>query len=77
MYTPGVLVRVKHRPKGGTAIDQVSRILGRTISVAPLDGGNREIVCTWHLSRGFDASVGEWRAGLVGFSEAGSTTVAG
>jgi hypothetical protein len=73
---PGDLIRVKHRPKGGTAIDIVTRIRGRTLSVAPLDGGNRVISATWTLGRGFAAVPQYWHAGTVGFTEAGTTTKA-
>jgi hypothetical protein len=74
---PGDLIRVKHRPKGGTAIDIITRIRGRTLTVAPLDGGNRVISCTWTLGRGFNAAVAEWRLGIVGYTELNSTAVLG
>jgi hypothetical protein len=75
--TPGDLIRVKHRPKGGTAIDIITRIRGRTLTVAPLDGGNRVISATWTLGRGFNAAVAEWRLGIVGYTELNSTAVLG
>jgi hypothetical protein len=75
--TPGDLIRVKHRPKGGTAIDIITRIRGRTLTVAPLDGGNRVISATWTLGRGFDAAVTAWRLGIVGYTELNSTAVLG
>jgi hypothetical protein len=74
---PGDLIRVKHRPKGGTAIDIITRIRGRTLTVAPLDGGNRVISATWTLGRGFNAAVAEWRLGIVGYTELNSTAVLG
>ena len=73
---PGELIRVKHRPQGGTAIDIVTRIRGRNLNVGSLEDGGRVITCTWTLAKGFDAAAGFWRAGIVGFSEAGDTTVA-
>jgi hypothetical protein len=47
-------------------------------SVGP-DATFRTLSCPWNLARGFNATpeVGGWRAGVVGFSEAGVTTVAG
>lgn len=68
----GEPIRIKHRPKDGTAIDIVTHILGRSFS---LELGST-LNATWTLSRGFNAGDGFWRAGMVGFSEAGATTKA-
>lgn len=65
---------VKHRPNGGTAIDRTANIIGRDLR---LDAETDHLTCTWHLSRGFNSGVSVWRAGVAGFSEASSTTVAG
>ena len=69
----GDLIRVKHRPRGGTAIDRVCHIIGWE---KRLERETGKLTATWYLSRGFNAAAGVWRAGIVGFSEAGSTTIA-
>jgi hypothetical protein len=68
----GHLIRVKRRGEGGTPIDRVCHILGARYQL------NRDLLltCTWNLSRGFNGADGFWHAGITGFSEAGTTTVA-
>jgi hypothetical protein len=70
----GDLIRIKHRPKTGAPIDRITHILGFQKRLAPETG---DLSCIWYLARGFDAAVQGWRAGIVGFSEAGTTTYAG
>lgn len=69
----GDAVRVKHRPKGGTPIDQIAHIIGFRRSGARVTG---VVTCTYHLSRGFNAATPTvyWRAGRSGFSNAGNST---
>ena len=69
----GDVIRVKRRGEGGVPIDIITRILGKSKSIDV--HGN--LVCTWSLARGFNASVSGWRVGVTGFSEVGQTTVAG
>ena len=68
----GHLVRVKHRPKGGTAIDRVANIIGRECS---LDTETGHLSCALTLGRGFNAALSQWRLGITGFSELNSTAV--
>ena len=75
--TPGDLVRIKHRPKAGTAIDRVCHIIGVDYSIDRGDSSARgRLTARWNLSRGFNGEDGLWHAGVVGYSEAGVTTVA-
>lgn len=73
----GHLVRVKKSGDGGTQrIDRVANIIGKRKALGP----DFNLVCTWTLGRGFNAvanggTTGYWQAGVVGFSEAGQTTV--
>jgi hypothetical protein len=67
----GDLIRVRRRGAGGTPIDVVTRILGKSKSFDP-DGN---LVCTWSLARGFNAADGYWHEGVTGFSELGQTSV--
>jgi concanavalin A-like lectin/glucanase superfamily protein len=73
---PGDLVRVKHRPKGGTAIDRVARIRSKQVSISRGHAQN-PLIGTFTLSRGFNAALSEWKLGISGFSELGSTAVLG
>ena len=74
----GHLVRVKKSGDGGTQrIDRVANIIGKRKALGP----DFNLVCTWTLGRGFNAlenagTSGYWQAGVVGFSEAGQTSVA-
>ena len=68
---PGHMVRVKRRGEGGTPIDRVCHILGAQVSVDE----NEHMVCTYRLSRGFNAALGDWQLGIDGFSELGQTAV--
>jgi hypothetical protein len=70
----GELIRVKHRPKDGTAIDRMTHILGYS---KRLDAGSGNLSCTWNLARGFNAGQQVWRLGVSGFSELGTTAVLG
>lgn len=70
----GDLIRVKHRPKGGTAIDRVAHILGYRKQLTAETG---ELFCTWNLARGFNAGAGLWQLGINGFTELGATAVLG
>jgi len=67
----GDLIRVRRRGAGGTPIDVITRILGKSKSFDP-DGN---LTCTWSLARGFNATDGLWHEGVTGFSELGQTTV--
>lgn len=69
----GDVIRVRRREGGGTPIDVVTRILGKSKSVDV--HGN--IICTWSLARGFNATTTLWHLGVTGFSELGQTTVLG
>lgn len=71
----GDAVRVKHRPKGGTPIDQIAHIIGFRKTGARKTGA---VTCTFHLSRGFNAATPTvyWHAGRAGFSNAGNSTKA-
>src|SRR5205823_11385210 len=51
------------RGAGGTPIDVITRILGKSKSFDP-DGN---LVCTWALARGFNAADGAWHLGITGF----------
>ncbi len=69
----GSRIRVRRLSNDATPIDRVTHIIGKSKAIDV----NRHVTCTWNLARGFDAGAGVWRAGVAGFSEAGSTTVAG
>jgi len=69
----GDVIRVKRRGEGGVPIDIITRILGKSKSIDV--HGN--LVCTWSLARGFNASTAQWHLGVTGFSELGQTTVLG
>ena len=70
----GHRVRVKWSGETGARVDRIANILRYQET---LDARSRILTSTYTLSRGFDATDGLWRAGVVGFSEAGVTTVAG
>jgi hypothetical protein len=70
----GFLVEVKRRPKNGTAIDRVCRIKSKSVTIPRKHG---PLTCTFTLTRGFNATVSQWRLGIIGFTELGSTTVLG
>lgn len=71
---PGDLIRVKRRPKGGTAIDRVARIKSKSVTI-PRGHYANPPSCTFQLTRGFNAALSEWHLGISGFSELGSTAV--
>jgi hypothetical protein len=67
--TIGDLIRVRRRGAGGTPIDVITRILGKSKSFDP----NGNLTCTWSLARGFNAADGFWHLGVTGFSELNTT----
>lgn len=67
----GHQIRVKRRGEGGTAIDRIVNIIGKR-KLLTVD---RHLICTYNLSRGFNASLAEWQLGVNGYGELGSTTV--
>lgn len=69
----GHLVRVKKSGVTGAALDVIAPITGKREHI----DRERNYTVTYALGRGFDASESFWRAGVVGYSEAGVTTVAG
>ena len=71
---PGQLVRVKRRPKGGTAIDRVCRIKSKSVTI-PRGGKNVYPVATFTFTRGFNAATTTWHLGVIGFSELGTGSV--
>ncbi len=73
----GHMIRVKHRPKGGTAIDRQAHIIGFEKELEMGEGEHGNLTCTWNLSRGFNAASAVWRLGYVGFTELNSTAVLG
>lgn len=68
----GHLIRVKKSGETGARIDRVANIIGKRKVLT----ADKLLTCQWTLSRGFNANAGLWQAGVTGFSEAGSTTVA-
>lgn len=69
----GHLIRVNWSGETGARNGQTANIIRRAKS---LDARERILRCTYRLSRGFDATDTAWRAGIVGYSEAGVSTVA-
>jgi hypothetical protein len=69
--TIGDLIRVRRRGAGGTPIDVVTRIIGKSKSFTP-DGN---LTCAWSLARGFNAADGDWHLGITGFGELDNVTV--
>lgn len=69
----GDTIRVRRRGTGGTAIDIITQILGKSKTFDV----NGNLTCTWSLASGFNAATSGWRLGVSGYSELGSTTVLG
>jgi len=66
----GDVIRVRRRGEGGVPIDLVTRILRKEKSVDV--HGN--LLCTWSLARGFNATLAQWHINTTGFGELGQTT---
>lgn len=66
----GDRVRVRRRGLGGTAIDRQAVILGYRKTISK----DRVLTATFNLSRGFNAGLSDWRLGVPGFAELGTTT---
>lgn len=67
----GDVIRVRRRGEGGVPIDIVTRILRKEKSVDV----NGNLLCTWSLARGFNASTALWHLNTTGFSELNTTAV--
>lgn len=66
----GDVIRVRRRGEGGVPIDIITRILRKEKSVDV--HGN--LLCTWSLARGFNATLAQWHLSTTGFGELGQTT---
>jgi hypothetical protein len=66
----GDTIRIRRRGEGGTMIEIITRILGRSITIDT----NRDLRCTYQLGRGFPAD-GYWHLGVDGFTELATNTV--